>query len=110
MIQWRQPFVLPLPFTHPMSSPYGIRRSYNGGPYDTFHTGQDFAAPGGTLVVAPADGIVALTESLTVRGLSVVLDHGAGLFTGYWHLREALVAPGASVQAGDPIGLVGRRG
>ena len=110
MIQWRQPFVLPLPSTHPMSSPYGIRRSYNGGPYDTFHTGQDFAAPGGTLVVAPADGIVALTESLTVRGLSVVLDHGAGLFTGYWHLSEALVTPGASVQAGDSIGLVGTTG
>ncbi len=109
-IQWRQPFRLPLPSAFPMTSPYGARRSYNGGPYSSFHSGQDFAAPGGIPVVAPADGIVALAEPLTVRGLSVILDHGAGLFTGYWHLREMLVAPGALVEAGDPIGLVGTTG
>ena len=61
-------------------------------------------------MVAAADGIVALAEPLDVRGVSVILDHGAGLFTGYWHLREVLVTPGASVQAGEPIGLVGTTG
>ncbi len=109
-IQWRKPFLLPLPAEAPTTSPFGVRRNYNAGQFFAFHTGQDFAAPGGTVVLAPADGIVALAEPLTVRGISVILDHGAGLFTGYWHLQEALVAAGEAVQAGDPIGLVGTTG
>ncbi|MCY4412101.1 MAG: peptidoglycan DD-metalloendopeptidase family protein [Caldilineaceae bacterium] len=109
-IQWRGPFELPLSVTAPTTSAYGVRRNYNSSQYFSFHTGQDFAAPGGSLVHAPGDGIVALAEPLTVRGISVILDHGAGLFTGYWHLQEALVTPGETVRAGDPIGLVGTTG
>ena len=109
-IQWRNAFTLPLQTAAPTTSPYGVHRNYNSGQYYSFHTGQDFAAPGGSPVLAPADGIVALAEPLTVRGISVILDHGAGLFTGYWHLQEALVVPGEMVQAGDPIGLVGTTG
>ena len=109
-IQWRNPFFLPLQSDFPTTSPYGVSRNYNSGQYFSFHTGQDFAAPGGSPVLAPADGIVTLAEPLTVRGISVILDHGAGLFTGYWHLQEALVVPGVRVQAGDPIGLVGTTG
>jgi len=109
-IQWRDPFSLPLQTDAPTTSPYGVHRNYNSGQFYSFHTGQDFAAPGGSPVLAPADGIVALAEPLTVRGTGVILDHGAGLFTGYWHLQEALVVPGEKVQAGDPIGLVGTTG
>ena len=109
-IQWRGPFELPLSVTAPTTSAYGVRRNYNSSQNFSFHTGQDFAAPGGSPVYAPADGIVALAEPLTVRGISVILDHGAGLFTGYWHLQEALVTPGETVRAGDPIGLVGTTG
>ncbi len=109
-IQWRGPFELPLPATAPTTSVYGVRRNYNSAQFFSIHTGQDFAAPGGSPVHAPADGIVALAEPLTVRGISVILDHGAGLFTGYWHLQEALVTPGEKVRAGDPIGLVGTTG
>lgn len=109
-IQWRKPFLLPLSSEAPTTSPFGIRRNYNAGQFYSFHTGQDFAAPGGTMVFAPADGVVALAEPLTVRGVSVILDHGAGLFTGYWHLQEALVGPGDAVHAGDPLGLVGTTG
>lgn len=109
-IQWRDPFTLPLQSAFPTTSPYGVRRNYNAGQYFSYHTGQDFAAPGGSPVLAPADGIVTIAEPLTVRGISVILDHGAGLFTGYWHLQEALVIPGEMVQAGEPIGLVGTTG
>ena len=109
-IQWRSPFHLPLQSAAPTTSPYGVRRNYNSGQFFSFHTGQDFAAPGGSPVLAPADGIVTLAEPLTVRGISVILDHGAGLYTGYWHLQEALVTLGEKVQAGDPIGLVGTTG
>ena len=109
-VQWRQTFRLPLSTRFPTTSPYGIERSYNGGVFQSFHTGQDFAAPGGSPVVAAGDGIVVLAEQLNVRGVSVVLDHGAGLFTGYWHLREAVVVPGVKVQAGEAIGFVGTTG
>ena len=109
-IQWRNPFLLPLQSDFPTTSPYGVSRNYNSGQYLSFHTGQDFAAPGGSPVLAPADGVITLAEPLTVRGISVILDHGAGLFTGYWHLQEALVVPGDKVQAGEPIGLVGTTG
>ncbi len=109
-IQWRDPFLLPLQSAFPTTSPYGVRRNYNAGQYFSYHTGQDFAAPGGSPVFAPADGIVTLAEPLTVRGISVILDHGAGLLTGYWHLQEALIVPGETVRAGDPIGLVGTTG
>lgn len=109
-VQWRQPFRLPLSSPFPTTSPYGIKRSYNGGAFQTFHTGQDFAAPGGSPVVAAGDGIVALAEQLKVRGVSVIIDHGAGLFTGYWHLRETVVVPGAKVHAGEAIGFVGTTG
>ena len=109
-VQWRQTFGLPLSTQVPTTSPYGIERSYNGGVFQSFHTGQDFAAPGGSPVVAAGDGIVVLAEQLKVRGVSVILDHGAGLFTGYWHLREAVVVPGAKVQAGEAIGFVGTTG
>lgn len=109
-VQWRQTFRLPLSSPFPTTSPYGIERSYNGGVFQSFHTGQDFAAPGGSPVVAAGDGIVVLAEQLNVRGVSVVLDHGAGLFTGYWHLREAVVVPDVKVQAGEVIGFVGTTG
>lgn len=109
-IQWRQPFRRPLPAEYPSTSPYGTRRSYNGGPYSSFHSGEDLGAPGGVTVTASADGVVVLAELLTVRGNSVMLDHGAGVFSGYWHLQEFLVQPGERVQAGQPIGLVGTTG
>ncbi len=109
-VQWRQTFRLPLSSPFPTTSPYGLERSYNGGTLQSFHTGQDFAAPGGSPVVAAGDGIVVLAEQLNVRGVSVILDHGAGLFTGYWHLREAVVEPGVKVQAGEAIGFVGTTG
>ena len=109
-VQWKQTFRLPLSSPFPTTSPYGIERSYNGGALQSFHTGHDFVAPGGSPVVAAGDGIVVVAEQLRVRGVSVVLDHGAGLFTGYWHLREAVVEPGAKVQAGEAIGFVGTTG
>ena len=109
-VQWTRALRLPLSSPSPTTSPYGVQRSLNGGQLQSFHSGQDFAAPGGSPVVAAADGIVAVAEPLDVRGVSVILDHGAGLFTGYWHLREALVRPGATVRAGEPIGLVGTTG
>ena len=54
--------------------------------------------------------MVVLAEPLTVRGNAVILDHGRGVFTGYWHLSEIKVEADQVVNAGDVLGLVGTTG
>jgi len=93
-----------------VTSPFGERRSYNGGPVSSYHDGVDFGAPEGTPVYAPAAGIVVLAEPLTVRGYAVIIDHGLGIFTGYWHLSDILVEAGQQVKKGDLIAAVGNTG
>ncbi|MBX3000560.1 MAG: peptidoglycan DD-metalloendopeptidase family protein [Caldilineaceae bacterium] len=109
-IQWSGPFLRPIAEEYQTTSAYGIRRSYDGGPYNNYHAGQDFGAPVGVMVTAPAAGIVALAEPLVVRGNVVILDHGRGVFTGYWHLSDILVEAGQQVDTGDLLGLVGNTG
>ncbi|MFZ1756753.1 MAG: peptidoglycan DD-metalloendopeptidase family protein [Caldilineaceae bacterium] len=109
-LRWSAPFSRPIGIEYPTTSPYGTRRSYNGGPYASYHAGQDFGAPAGITVTAPGDGIVVLAEPLNVRGNAVVIDHGAGVFTGYWHLSENFMTAGQAVRVGDPLGLVGTTG
>jgi murein DD-endopeptidase MepM/ murein hydrolase activator NlpD len=93
-----------------ISSYFGAHRAYSGGPYTSYHSGVDFRAPGGTPVYAPAGGIVALAEPLAVRGNAVVIDHGWGVLTGYWHLSSIEVQAGEQVTPGDVIGKVGSTG
>lgn len=107
---WRGRFRRPIDEEFITSAPYGQRRSYNGGPVSGYHTGQDFAAPEGAPVTAPARGVVVLAEPLTVRGNAVVIDHGGGVFTGYWHLSQIDAVAGQTVEPGDPLGLVGTTG
>ncbi|MCS6963476.1 LysM peptidoglycan-binding domain-containing M23 family metallopeptidase [Thermoflexus sp.] len=103
------------PFRYPVENPqvtsaFGTRRSYNGGPYSSYHEGLDLRGTPGTPVYAPADGIVVLAESLTVRGNAVILRHGWGVCSGYWHLSAVAVQPGQSVRKGDLLGYVGNTG
>lgn len=107
---WKGRFRRPIDDQFSTSAPYGQRRSYNGGPVNSYHAGQDFSAPEGAHVVAPAAGTVVLAEPLIVRGNAVVIDHGAGVYTGYWHLSEINVTTGQRVQPGELIGLVGTTG
>lgn len=99
-----------LPAAAPVTSPFGIRRSYNGGPYDRFHTGTDFGGPPGSSIFAPAAGMVVFSEMLQVRGLTTIIDHGWGVYTGYWHQSETNVTVGQVVQAGDILGTIGNTG
>ena len=106
---WDLPLTFPLPQAFPVTAGYGDRRSY-GGVVDGYHSGVDYGAPLGTQVLAPADGIVAMVDSLEMRGLSVLIDHGWGLITGYWHLSRADVNVGDRVLRGQPFALVGSTG
>ena len=92
------------------TSPFGSRRTYGSSGELSFHAGEDFAANPGTPVLAPASGNVVLAEPLFVRGNAVVLDHGHGVFTGYWHLSVIDVKPGDQVVAGQKLGEVGSTG
>src|SRR5574341_1004790 len=99
-----------LPTSGVMSSAFGTVRSYNGGGYNSFHGGTDFVAPAGTPVYAPASGVVVDSGFLTVRGYYTVIDHGWGVYSGFWHQSTVLVSPGDSVVAGQQIGTVGNTG
>jgi murein DD-endopeptidase MepM/ murein hydrolase activator NlpD len=107
---WTQPFTRPIDGKFPTTSPFGTRRGYEGGPIAGYHAGQDFGVPEGVTVTSPADGIVVLAEPLQVRGNAVIVDHGRGIFSGYWHLSEIKVAPGQSIHAGNVLGLSGNTG
>lgn len=99
-----------LPTTGVMISAFGTARSYNGGGVNSFHGGTDFVAPVSTPVFAPADGVVVDSGELTVRGFFTVIDHGWGVYTGYWHQSSILVNPGDTVVTGQQIGAVGNTG
>jgi murein DD-endopeptidase MepM/ murein hydrolase activator NlpD len=109
---WTGLFRLPLDIQNPrVSSLFGERRSYNGGqPGVCGHEGQDFGVPEGTPVYAPADGVVVLATPLKVRGNVVFLDHGRGVFSGFYHLSELAAKQGQRVKAGDLLGKVGSTG
>ncbi len=100
-----------LPAAGIMSSGYGTARSYdNGATYDVFHAGADFAAERGTPINAPADGIVVETGELTIRGFFTIIDHGWGVYSGFWHQSSILVSPGDKVTVGQQIGNIGNTG
>lgn len=107
---WQAPFRLPIDNYLAISSNFGARRSYNGGPFRSYHEGVDFSAYGGTPVTAAAAGTVALAEMLYVRGGAVILDHGLGVYTGYYHMSSVAVTPGEVVQPGQLLGEVGTTG
>ena len=88
---------------------FGARRVYNGKTRSR-HAGLDVAAPSGAPVVAAAAGRVALVGEFYFSGGSVVLDHGDGLFTMYFHLSRLDVKEGDAVTAGQLLGAVGATG
>ncbi len=107
---WNGLFRVPVDKFIKISSPFGTRRSYGGGPMTSYHEGTDFAVPAGTPVYAPADGVVMIAEPLAVRGNAVVIDHGWGIYSGLYHLSEIKVTPGQQVKQGDLVGLSGNTG
>ena len=105
---WSGPFIFPA--GGPISSAYGIGRSYNGAPVTSFHHGADFQADEGAPVVAANSGRVAFAGPLPIRGNSLIIDHGGGVFSGYHHLSAISAAQGQPVAKGDLIGYIGMTG
>jgi len=107
--QWDQLFQVPVTDTL-VTAPYGGGRSYNEGPVSIFHTGTDFNGDIGTPILAAADGTVVFNDYLELRGNTVIVDHGLGVMTGYYHLTESFVETGQKVEIGQPIGTGGSTG
>lgn len=108
---WQGSFRYPIsPDTLRITSNFGTRRSYNGSEVASFHAGADFGDDIGVPIYAPAAGRVVLAEKLMVRGNAVIIDHGLGLFSGYWHQSQLAVVVGQEVKLGDLIGFVGDTG
>ncbi len=91
-----------------LTSNYELRIANDNRP--SAHEGLDFGVPYGTPIPAAAPGVVALAEPLTVRGNTVWIDHGMGVYTGYFHMSQILVKPGQRVDTGDILGRVGSTG
>lgn len=109
---WQDVFHSPTPpeFSNCFTSWFGDRRSYNGSPYDYFHSGLDFCTGSGPNILAAAAGKVVFAGPLTVRGNATMIDHGWGVYTAYMHQSEIFVQAGEMVQAGQVIGISGGTG
>lgn len=105
---WSGTFQSPA-FYPDITSPFGSRRSYNENPL-TFHTGVDFGGGITLPITAPADGKVVIAEMLTVRGNATFIDHGLGIYSGFFHQNKIFVKVGDLVKQGDIIGEVGNTG
>ncbi len=93
-----------------ISGVYGSQRIFNGEPRRP-HFGVDIAAPAGTPILAPADGVVSLAEpDLYYSGGTVILDHGHGLTSAFLHMSSVSVEVGEKIKQGAEIGKLGSTG
>ena len=107
---WRQAFVWPT--TGRISTLFGSQRIYKNGEAGAYHSGLDIAKPTGTVVLAPADGVVILAADhpFTLEGNLLMIDHGMGLNTAFLHLSRIDVRVGDHVRRGQPVALSGATG
>lgn len=107
---WRQEFMWPA--IGRISTLFGSQRIYANGEAGSYHSGIDIAKPTGSIVLAPADGVVILAAAapFTLEGNLLMIDHGDGLNSAFMHLSRIDVAVGTQVRRGQPIGLVGMTG
>lgn len=97
------------PVAGPLSSPFGLRRFFNGEERNP-HSGLDFAASRGTPIKAPAAGKVILIGDYFFNGKTVFVDHGQGLISMFCHLSEIGVKLGDELPRGGVLGKVGATG
>lgn len=101
------PFQSPRPFD--VTAEFGQERVFNG-ETQSRHTGLDLRGQVGNPVRAAGRGRVVLAEDLYYSGNGIILDHGLGVYTGYFHLSDILVSEGALVEPGELIGRAGATG
>ena len=91
------------------TSPFGLKRFFNGQPRKP-HSGIDIAAAEGTAIKAPASGVIALTGDFFFNGQRVFIDNGQGLVSMMCHMSRIDVQEGQEIKQGEIIGAVGKTG
>ncbi len=104
---FKAPFILPL--ESKVIGPFGRRSLINGEPRSP-HTGVDLRGKKGTPVRASNDGRVVFTGDHFFTGNTVIIDHGAAIFSMYFHLDKINVNNNAIIKRGEAIGTVGSTG
>jgi|GEM_PF-1901764 murein DD-endopeptidase MepM/ murein hydrolase activator NlpD len=108
-----------LPFNYPLEkniviSPFGLARAYkdsNGNIYKiSYHYGVDLKANEGTKIYSSNNGIVRFAGFKDIRGNCVVIDHGFGIYTTYFHMSKIVVKEGDYLKKGTYIGDAGATG
>ena len=105
--EWDGDFAAPVDAA--TSDVYGSQRIFNGVAQRP-HFGLDYRVHTGTPVAAMNSGTILLARFLYFEGNCVVIDHGQGLLTLYFHLSEIKVKEGDVVKRGQQIGLSGGTG
>lgn len=104
---WNKPFVRPIDSI--TTSEYGSARTYNG-VLKSYHGGVDFRAKTPLPILASNDGVVVLAKERYYSGGTVIIDHGEGVYSCYFHLSEFNVKVGDPVIQGQNIALSGATG
>jgi len=103
----KKPFIMPM--ESKITSDFGRARLYNGA-LKGYHSGTDFRAKVGTPICAVNDGVVALVANRFYSGGTVLINHGQGLYTCYFHMSRFDVKEGDFVKRGELLGLSGKSG
>lgn len=97
------------PLNSKITSAFGKKRVFNGS-LKSYHSGTDYRAAIGTKIKASNSGKVVLAKNRFYAGNSIVIDHGQGIYTGYYHLSKMNFKEGDFVKRGQIIGLAGATG
>ncbi|WP_072681937.1 M23 family metallopeptidase [Arcobacter sp. LA11] len=97
------------PINSDITSSFGKKRVYNGS-LKSYHSGTDFKASVGTPIKAINDGIVVISEDRFYAGNSIVINHGQGIYSCYFHLSSMNYKSGDYIKKGEIVGLSGSTG
>ena len=98
-----------LPMQSEITSAFGTARIYNGS-LKGYHSGTDFRAKIGTDIVASNEGRVVLVKKRFYSGGTIIIDHGEGIYTCYFHMSKFYVKENQLVKKGEVLGLSGKSG
>lgn len=104
---WKKDFIKPL--QSKITSDFGNKRIYNN-ILKSYHSGIDLKAKKNTKILASNSGVIVISKNRFYAGNSIVIDHGHGVYTGYYHLNKLLKKVGEKVKRGELIGLSGSTG
>ena len=104
---WNEDFIFPI--NSKITSEFGTKRVYNG-EIKSYHGGTDFKALDNTAIMATNSGVVKIAKDRFYAGKSIVIDHGQGVYSSYFHLNKLNFKVGDFVKRGEIIGLSGSTG